>query len=116
MGIIENLKDALKIADAANNLDLYKKLAELQTSFLDLQEENRALKEQLAQRTEHHAIQQTLKHDGERYWTEKDGKREGPFCHVCWDIDKKLVRMRTYQQRLGVTAYACDYCGRHRGR
>jgi hypothetical protein len=29
VGIIENFKDVLKLADAANHLDLYKKLAEL---------------------------------------------------------------------------------------
>ena len=44
MGIIENFKDVLKIADAANNLDLYKKLAELQTAVLGLQQDNQTLK------------------------------------------------------------------------
>jgi len=48
MGIIENFKDILKLADAANNLDLYKKLTELQNSVFELQEENRALKDELS--------------------------------------------------------------------
>jgi hypothetical protein len=36
----------LKIADAANNLDLYKSLSELQTSVQALQEENRRLQDE----------------------------------------------------------------------
>lgn len=48
MGIIENFKDILKLADAANNLDLYKKLTQLQNSVFELQEENRALKDELS--------------------------------------------------------------------
>ncbi len=116
MGIIENFKDVLKLADAANNLDLYKKLAELQNSVFGLQEENRELKDQLGRLTDQLSTQQSLKHDGERYWSEKDGKRDGPFCAVCWDIDKKLVRMRGYRTVSGVRDYVCDYCGRHRGK
>jgi len=116
VGIIENFKDVLKLADAANNLDLYKKLAELQNSVFGLQEENRELKDQLGRLTDQLSTQQSLKHDGERYWSEKDGKRDGPFCSVCWDVDKKLVRMRGYRTVSGVRDYVCDYCGRHRGK
>ena len=116
MGIIENFKDVLKLADAANNLDLYKKLAELQNSVLSLQEENRELKEHLAKRDEHDATQKNLKHDGERYWLEKDGKKDGPFCHTCWDRDNKLVRMRKYEKARGGYDFMCDFCGRHRNR
>jgi hypothetical protein len=116
VGIIENFKDVLKLADAANNLDLYKKLAELQNSVLGLQEENRELKDQLARLADQLSTHRTLRHDGERYWSEQDGKRDGPFCAVCWDIDKKLVRMREYHRDSGAPGYVCDFCARHRGK
>ncbi len=114
MGIIDNFKDVFKVADTLNNLDLYKKLTELQTRTMEVEEENRALKDQIAQLTKELATNESLKHDGERYWREKDGQRDGPFCAVCWDIDKKLVRMRRYRSHSGGLDYVCDYCGRHR--
>ena len=116
MGIIDNFKDVFKVADTLNNLDLYKKLTELQTRTMEVEEENRALKDQIAQLTNELATKESLKHDGERYWSEKDGRRDGPFCGVCWDIDKKQVRMRTYHRNTGGPGYVCDYCGRHRNK
>lgn len=110
MGVIENFKDVLRVADTLNNLDLYKKLSELQTAVFALEEENRSLKEQLN-------IKNTLTFEDEKYWLERNGQKEGPFCTVCWDIDSKLVRMRSYQL-LGVDTHdhICDFCSRHRNK
>ena len=116
MGIIDNFKEVFKVAETVNNIDLYKKLAELQTRAMEVEEENRALKDQVSQLTDQLATKQSLKHDGERYWIEKDGSRDGPFCSVCWDIDKKLVRMRNWQLPEGEIVYVCDYCGSHRSK
>jgi hypothetical protein len=71
-----------EVADTLNNLDLYKKLTELQTRTMEVEEDNRALKDQIAQLTNELATKQSLRHDGERYWIEKDGQRDGPF----WDV------------------------------
>jgi hypothetical protein len=73
-------------------------------------------KDQLGRLTEQLSTQQSLKHDGEHYWSEKDGRQDGPFCSVCWDVDKKLVRMRVYRTASGGRDYVCDYCGHHRGK
>jgi regulator of replication initiation timing len=113
VGIIDNFKDVLKLADTLNNLGLYKKLTELQTRVMEIEEENRTLKEQLGQLNQHLSTQQSLQHDGELLWKQKDGEREGPYCQVCWDVDKKLVRMRGYYPH-GQLDCVCDYCYRHR--
>ena len=42
--------DLFKVADTVNNIELYKKLSELQTAVYTLEEENRSLKEQLRER------------------------------------------------------------------
>jgi len=108
MGIIDNFKDLFKVADTVNNIELYKKLSELQTAVFALEEENRSLKEQLN-------IKNNLTFEDEQYWLNKNGQKEGPFCNVCWDIDSKLVRMVT-SEFYGVKSYVCDYCTRHRSR
>jgi hypothetical protein len=117
MGIVDNFKDLFKVAESVNNLDLYKKLSELQTRVMEVEEENRGLKDRVGQLIGQLSTRDSLVHDGERYWSQRDGKRDGPFCSTCWDVDSRLVRMRTYQSYgTGRTAYTCDYCGRHRGK
>ena len=35
----------------------------------------------------------------------------GPYRHTCWDMDNKVVRMRSYDSPVshGID-YVCDYC------
>ena len=48
MGIYEGLKDAINIAQKADNIDLYRKLLDLSKEALDLQEENARLRQELS--------------------------------------------------------------------
>jgi hypothetical protein len=100
MGIIDNFKDVLKVADTLNNRDLYKKLSELQSSVFALQEENNALRDQLRQRDEQRDISSRLRPRDNAYYLDDDG----PFCMRCWDVDRKLVR-----ERAGAT-HGTHYC------
>jgi len=76
MGMVETFKDLLKLADSVNNLDLYKKVVELQDSVIELQEENRLLKETIGKMDE--------RQDVVSYLVEQ---LDGPFCMRCWDAD-----------------------------
>lgn len=107
MGIIDNFKDVLKIADAANNLDLYKKLAELQTSVLGLQEENQELKGRLREIEKKNDIAGRLHVKDNAYYLDDGRQLDGPYCMRCWDVDGKLVR-----KRLGATpgTHYCVHC------
>jgi hypothetical protein len=88
MGILENFKDVLKIADAANNLDLYKKLAELQTSVLGLQEENRELKDRVGQLTQQVSLKEKMHFTAPFYYQEGD---KTPFCAACFEGREHLA-------------------------
>lgn len=116
MGIIENAKDLAELIKKAGDVELYRKIVELEGEVIELTHENRSLKEELRHRDEHEALRQSLQHDGERYWLTRDGTKDGPFCATCMDIDSKLVRMRKYQTVNHSTDYVCDYCGRHRSK
>jgi hypothetical protein len=82
MGIIDTLKETASLLQKVDNIDLYRKMLELQTQVFALVEENRALKEQLAVRGE-------LRYERNAYWRKDDG----PFCAPCWDKDAKLIRV-----------------------
>jgi hypothetical protein len=100
VGIIDTLKDTVGLIDKVNNLDLYRKVTELQTQVIDLLEENRALKSQLATREQ-------LKFDRNTYWLHG----EGPFCSACYDKDARLVRLHLAKSR--TTAPHCPVCNKY---
>jgi hypothetical protein len=47
MNVIENFEQVFRVADKLENLELYMKLSELRTRVIEVEEENRALREQL---------------------------------------------------------------------
>ena len=115
-GIFKTIKEGANAIREAKNLELYERMLavygdvmELVEKNHELLEENRALKEQLK-------TKQQLDFDGKRYWTTDEDKKDGPFCSTCWDVDHKLVRMRSWRTEAGHTDYTCDYCARHRNK
>ena len=90
MGIVDNFKDLLKIADAANNLDLYKNLSELQTSVQSLQEENRKLQDENKNLKEALELKAKMVHKPPFFFQEGDPT---PFCPACWEGEHKAIHL-----------------------
>ncbi len=95
-------KSITAIAKGANNADLNKRVIELQSLIFQLQgvhekqqDEIRDLKETIRHLERTSQIQQELVFEESVYWRPRDGKRDGPFCPNCWDLDKKLVRLNS---------------------
>jgi hypothetical protein len=103
MGWYEGLKDAVKIAQQADNLELLKTLLDSQAGALALQEENAGLRRECEALREQIKIKEKLIPFGNAYWTDKDG----PFCTGCWDNNGKLIRLLL---RLAPT-HNCPVCG-----
>jgi len=83
MGIIENVKEAVAIVQRIDNLDLYRKILDLQAEVTALVEENNALKRRLS-------VAEDLVFRENSYWRTNG---DGPFCCRCWDADSKLIRL-----------------------
>ena len=117
MGILDNAKQVAKAVEEIHNLELYQRVLALHSDIIELVDQNNRLRDENAQLQKNNEIRGSLKHDGERYWMLDGAQREGPFCATCWDIDAKLVRMRSYET-MGTrsTNYTCDYCSYHRGK
>jgi hypothetical protein len=94
MGLVDNFKDLFKLADAVNNLDLYKKLTELQTRAMELEEENRTLKDEIRTIREQQDISGRMIVNDNSYYVDDGKQLDGPFCMRCWDADRKLIRER----------------------
>lgn len=87
MGILDDIKETVSIIQKIDNIDLYRKILDLQAEAMALVEENRTLKAAAS-------IEAELEYRQQAYW-KKYGteKQEGPFCPKCWDVERKLVRL-----------------------
>ena len=82
MGVLDTLKEAVGLMQKVDNIELYKRMLELQSQVVTLVEENRALNERLVTR-------EKLSFSKNAYWLDD----AGPFCSSCWDKEGKLVRL-----------------------
>ncbi|MBL7152395.1 MAG: hypothetical protein ISS79_01665 [Phycisphaerae bacterium] len=105
MGIVENAKEAVKLVQQIDNVELYRKILDLQSEAMDLTE-------QLQQRDEKiRFLEEALRLKGKMipirsayYLTDDAGEIvDGPFCTKCFDVDHvqcRLVRTGNYYHEL----------------
>ncbi len=94
------LREADKIEQFRQILDVQEKLLEMQKRIADLEQENAQLKNKLE-------TQENLIFERNSYWIKKGNLSDGPFCSRCWDDEKKTVRM---QPRGNPAYYSCPNC------
>jgi hypothetical protein len=94
------VKQIRPLIDGVTNKELNERLLEFQQKLLDLQidlaelnQANLALQTQVVGLQGQLEIKEKLSYDGHVYWSNRDGKKDGPFCPLCWDKDKHLVHL-----------------------
>jgi len=108
MAIIDEIKSAATLVHQIGNMDLYKKILEIQAQALDLMENNLRFKKENQALREELEISGKLVCEKDAYWSSTDDKKDGPFCTRCWDADRKLVRLH---KLTGNQAYSkCPNC------
>ncbi|MBR2566588.1 MAG: hypothetical protein IKE29_18505 [Paenibacillus sp.] len=103
MSIISDIKEVATIVQKADNIELYKKILDLQSEAMNILEQNNNLKAEVRELRDRFEIQEKLTFKNNKYWISND---EGPFCTKCWDVEKKLVR----HQDLYNGYYTCPNC------
>ncbi len=116
MSFYDAFKDALDIAQKADNIDLYRKLLDLSKDALDLQnevykltEENRKLKESLEEKIVAENLECDLQLQPQGYYiriSEKKEEKNTRYCAACWQNYKKLM---PYVKSIG-NASQCSNC------
>jgi len=95
MGIIEDAKDAVKLVQKIDNIELYRKILDLQSDAIELIEQSKLKDEKIAK------LKKALKVKGKMvckdsayYLTDdKDKIIDGPFCTKCFDVDQDSIRI-----------------------
>jgi hypothetical protein len=88
--ITETARDIAGLIQQLGNLDLSKRIVDLQSQIIDLVEENHGLRDEIRQLKDRAAIRGKLAVRKNSYWLDDDG----PFCTRCWDAENLLIRLR----------------------
>lgn len=110
MGALPDFKDIIDLMKKGSTLEAQEKIMQLREEHLNLREEVLTLREESRLLRERRDLADKLAFEPPYYWLERDGRKDGPFCQVCWDRDGKLIRL---QKGLGSGSWRCEGCKTH---
>lgn len=94
MGIIENVKEAAKLVQQIDNIELYRKILDLQSEAMELIEKLKRKDEEVLRLRKALELKGKLIYKNNAYFFEdENGNKEGPFCTKCFDVDKVQCRL-----------------------
>ena len=106
MAIYDAVKDLLKTAQKADNIELYRQLLELGQQALDMQDEISKLKEEVSQYKKRDDLESRIVRHRNLYVTLKDDDNRVVYCSHCWDSERKLIQVEI----TGGNSFRCPHC------
>jgi hypothetical protein len=98
MSTVSNIKDglqlALELANATNRAGDVAKLIETQQQVLQVLDDNRQLRDRVAELEDELAMDSQLEREGFKYYVrEESGSRTGPVCPGCYKRDRVVSQL-----------------------
>lgn len=106
MSFYDALKDAMNIAQKADNIELYRQLLDLSAQALDLQAEVARLREENAELKKNRELESDIEFYVDAFVTKKSDTKPIKYCAACWVDKKKLVPLQDIQW----DNYNCPLC------
>lgn len=110
MGLYDAMKDAVNLAQKADNIELYRQLLDLSAQALDLQAENSKLKEQIDELKKLKDIEGRLVRHPQPYLTLTGDEIPIKYCAVCWDSEQKLIQMNETTETISTASWRTLRC------
>ena len=109
MGWYEVLKDAISVAQKADNLGLLRELMDAQKEMMDMQQENFEYKKKNAELEDIINKINRIEYNADRtavFEIDDQSKRSGPYCTHCWEILHKTISLLPSRGMY----YKCPHC------
>lgn len=94
MGLYEGIKDAIGIAQKADNIELYRQLLDLGAQALDMQAEITRLREENEELKKSNDLESRIIRHPENFITLDGESDDIRYCAVCWGNEHKLIQLR----------------------
>jgi regulator of replication initiation timing len=105
MSIITSAKEIADLVQKLGNIELYRKIVELEGQIIELTRENHSLSEQVNELQKQLAFKSQIQYEGKMYRRVDGTAKTGPYCQRCYDVDRKLVRLQSWDD-----AWMCFGC------
>ena len=106
MGLYEGIKDIARVVQQADNVELYKKLLDLESQALDMQAEIATLqKENEELKLELYKKKRVVRHKG-LFITLEGEQPETVYCSTCYGKENMFIQMFDHDEEF----YQCPVC------
>lgn len=106
MGLYDAMKDAVSLAQKADNIELYRQLLDLSAQALELQAEVSRLREENAElKKRSDTASKIIRHE-EPCITLKGDEVVLYYCSHCWDSEQLLIQLNCHDDGI----FHCPHC------
>lgn len=106
MWLYDAMKDVAKLAQKADNIELYQRLLDLSAQALDLQAENTKLKEENAELRKKRDLANEIVRHKEPCITLRNDDDKLYYCSHCWDSQQLLIQINCHKDG----TFECPHC------
>ena len=107
MSTLENLKELANLAQKLGNIDLYRKIVELEGEVIELTREKRVLEEENANLRSKIKRATTMKFKEPFWYADGDSV---PHCPNCWEANERAIHLTYKGHMAGGHRYDCPQC------
>lgn len=93
MGIVNNVKEIANIIKKIDDVELYRKIIDLEGEIIELTQEKRNAENRIEQLEEFQKLTEEMEYKSP-FWYKKGD--ETPFCPRCWEKDKNDIHLLVY--------------------
>ncbi|MBZ5627003.1 MAG: hypothetical protein LAQ69_51260 [Acidobacteriia bacterium] len=108
MSIISNAREIADVVKKLGNIDLYRKIVDLEGEIIELTGQNHLLLEKIGDLEKALKTKAQLLFEKNVYWLAEAQAKDGPYCQRCYDVAGKLVRLQPWDD-----LWACFECKQH---
>ena len=105
MSIYDLLKDLASVLKEAGKIEQYKQILEITSKLFELQNEKNNLKQENEKLKNERITTENLIFEKNMYYLIEEDQKHGPFCTCCWDSNSKLIRLH-----VGDQGALCPFC------
>lgn len=106
MSFYDAFKDAISVAQKADNVELYRQLLDLSAQALDLQAEVAKLREENFELKKSKDISEKIVRHEEPVITLEDDDKNLYYCSHCWDSENMLIQINCHNDG----TFNCPHC------
>lgn len=106
MSFYDAMKDAVSLAQKADNIELYRQLLDLSAQALEMQAEIAKLKEENSTLKKSKDLDAEIEYHIDPFVTKKTDTVTIKYCAACWADKRKLVAL----QLISKDIYRCNLC------